>query len=444
MLTNLQDWMALFQARLTETFPDRVAFLGLQGSRSRGEEREDSDIDVVVVLDRLAPEDVRRYRAMLDALPERELVCGFLGGWEELSRWEPSDLFQLCHDTTPIIGSLEPLVAGLEPEDVARAVRIGACNVYHGCVHTLCHGRSGEHLRGLYKSAVFVLQALRFQQTGVYLRHAADLLPVMKGLNAQVLETAMRLRAGEPVDFEPMAERLFRWAQRMIALPWNRMETAHFTLYYADADEPLAQRLAGHVDRVFDSVSRTFSLAPAEEKFDFYLCPDVNAFMERTGKTRDTYETWMVGWAGYELRRLCVLSHRVVKDRPPEAMDQVVTHEIVHIAMDALRPGDACPLWLGEGVAALVAGQTRPTKSGPAPHIADWRDELSFAEGGGYDYAGVYVWFFIEKYGLDSFKRVYAGEEPDGAGLYFGFEEEAVAEWLKRARDGFTPWCPTA
>jgi hypothetical protein len=31
---------------------------------------------------------------MIDTLPNRELICGFLSGKDELINWEPSDLFQ--------------------------------------------------------------------------------------------------------------------------------------------------------------------------------------------------------------------------------------------------------------------------------------------------------------------------------------------------------------
>ena len=432
MLTDIQAWMRLFEARLRETFPERIVFLGLQGSRGRGEEAADSDIDVVVVLDRLEPEDIGCYRAMLDALPERALVCGFLSGWEELRRWEPSDLFQFCHDTTPIIGSLDGLIQGIMPEDVARAARIGACNIYHGCVHTMCHGRSEAHLKELFKSAAFVLRALHYRRTGVYLRRSAELLPLLDSLDAQVLETAMRLKSGAPVAFGPMSELLFRWAQGVIAPSWRQIETDHFTLFYDERDAALAEALRCRVDEDFQRVSRDFDLRAPEGKFAFYLCPDVPTFMERAGKTPDAYETWMVGNTDYEERRLCVLSPRAVTDRPPEAVEKVITHEIVHIAMDALCPGDACPLWLGEGVAALYAGQVYVRSEEACPLISEL--EQDFVGHGGYDCAGAYVWYLLERCGVERFKRIYAGEEPVSAALYPGFERDAAAAWLSRTR----------
>ena len=59
-----------------------------------------SDIDVVVILDELSVADIETYNAMLDTLPHRELICGFLSGQKEIMAWEPSDLFQFIHCLT--------------------------------------------------------------------------------------------------------------------------------------------------------------------------------------------------------------------------------------------------------------------------------------------------------------------------------------------------------
>ena len=67
-------------------------FIGLQGSYARGEATETSDIDVVFILDELRANDLKIYSDMLDALPNRELVCGFVSGKAELYGWESSDL----------------------------------------------------------------------------------------------------------------------------------------------------------------------------------------------------------------------------------------------------------------------------------------------------------------------------------------------------------------
>ena len=163
---DITNWLHSFQGKLHEVFDTRVWFVGLQGSYGRGEATETSDIDVVVILDKLTAQDIQAYNAMLDTLPNRDLICGFVSGKKELLNWEPSDLFQFYHDTTPIKGSLDELLSVIDKTAIARAIKIGACNIYHGCVHNMLHEKSEEILKGLYKAASFVVQAICFQETG--------------------------------------------------------------------------------------------------------------------------------------------------------------------------------------------------------------------------------------------------------------------------------------
>ena len=110
-MIDITVWMPNFLQTLNKTFGKRVWFVGLQGSYGRGEATETSDIDIVVILDELSAIDIQIYNSMLDTLPHRELICGFLSGKKEIMNWEPSDLFQFCHDTTPIQGSLDEVLA---------------------------------------------------------------------------------------------------------------------------------------------------------------------------------------------------------------------------------------------------------------------------------------------------------------------------------------------
>ena len=93
-MIDISLWMDAFLQALHTTFENRIWFAGLQGSHGRGEATETSDIDVVVILDRLDAADIRTYREMLNTLPRRELICGFLSGEEDLLHWSPADLFQ--------------------------------------------------------------------------------------------------------------------------------------------------------------------------------------------------------------------------------------------------------------------------------------------------------------------------------------------------------------
>ena len=213
---DISKWTEEFLKILYSRFGARIWFVGLQGSYGRGEATERSDIDMVVVLDEVTADDVKIYYTMLDALPNREQMCGFFSGKKELLNWEVSDLFQFYYDTTPILGSLDELLAVLDDAAINRAIKIGACNIYHGCVHNMLFDKSEEILKGLYKAASFVVQAIAFRKTGKYIRLQRDLLQAVSGDELEITKIFLTLKAGGVVKFEEMSELLMRWAQHWI------------------------------------------------------------------------------------------------------------------------------------------------------------------------------------------------------------------------------------
>ena len=216
-MVDITTWMNDFLQNLNHTFENRVWFVGLQGSFARGEATETSDIDVVVILDELSAMDIQTYNKMLNTLPHRELICGFLSGKDDIMNWEPSDLFQFCYDTTPIKGSLDEVLTVVDESAVNRAIKFGACNIFHGCVHNMLHEKSEDILRGLYKSASFVIQAIVFKQTGNYIKHQEELLQALSSNERGIIETFLNLKNGGTVDFNSMAETLFDWSKKWIA-----------------------------------------------------------------------------------------------------------------------------------------------------------------------------------------------------------------------------------
>lgn len=215
-MVEINAWMHDFLQKLNEAFGKRVWFVGLQGSYGRGEATQTSDIDAVVILDELSAMDIQTYNEMLNTLSHRELICGFISGKNEILNWEPSDLFQFYHDTTPIKGSLDELLAAIDETAVNRAIKIGSCNIFHGCVHNMLYEKSDDILRGLYKSASFVVQAIAFKQTGNYIKYQKDLLPVVFPDERVIVDTFLNMKKGEAVDFFPMSETLFVWAKKWI------------------------------------------------------------------------------------------------------------------------------------------------------------------------------------------------------------------------------------
>ncbi len=213
-MIDIKNWMNTFLDALNTTFSDRVWFVGIQGSYGRGEATETSDIDIVVILDELSAKDIQAYNNMLDTLPHRELICGFVSGKKEILNWEPSDLFQFYYDTTPIKGSLDELLSVIDESAVDRAIQIGVCNIYHGCVHNMLHEKSKDILKGLYKSASFVVQATAFKQTGNYIKHQKDLLGVVSSDEQAIVETFVNLKNGGMIDFDLMSGILFDWTKK--------------------------------------------------------------------------------------------------------------------------------------------------------------------------------------------------------------------------------------
>ncbi|MDE6758899.1 MAG: nucleotidyltransferase domain-containing protein [Clostridia bacterium] len=215
-MIDIKTWIKDFTEKVEQTFANRVWFIGVQGSYGRGEATETSDIDVVVIIDELQAKDLKTYSDMLDTLPNRDLICGFISGKAELLNWEASDLFQFYYDTTPIKGTLDLLLEKIDKQDVKRAIRIGACNIYHACVHNFVHEKSENILCSLYKSAVFVIQAVWFYETGKYIKSKAELQNAITPPSA-VLTTAQELKNGASVNFEEMSELLLNWSATVIA-----------------------------------------------------------------------------------------------------------------------------------------------------------------------------------------------------------------------------------
>ena len=80
----------------------------------------------------------------------------------------------------------------------------------------MLHEKSEEILKGLYKSASFVVQAICFKQTGTYIRHQKDLRQIVAPEEQVIVDTFLCLKSGGTIHFQEMSETLFIWAQNWI------------------------------------------------------------------------------------------------------------------------------------------------------------------------------------------------------------------------------------
>lgn len=215
-MIDVNSFLEKFLSLLNGAFGERLWFVGLQGSYARGEATENSDIDIVVILDELSAEDITAYGKLVAILAEKDLLCGFLSGKAELLSWDTAELFQFYYDTKPIVGSLDDLLFLIDDNSIDRAIKTGACTIYHSCVHNMLYEKSYDILKSLYKSAVFVIQAVYFRQTGDYISHIADLIQAVDKEKYDILNTFINLKNCITFNFMEKSQLLFKWSGRLI------------------------------------------------------------------------------------------------------------------------------------------------------------------------------------------------------------------------------------
>ncbi len=215
-MINYDLWIKEIMGKIMNCFGSRVHFVGIQGSYRRGEATEQSDIDLVFILDSLGMEDLAEYRAIVQSMPHAEKACGFVSGRAELLAWPKLDLFQFYHDTQPIYGSLNELLPFITRRDIRQSVSVQAANLYHAACHSYLFEDALQNLKGLYKSASFLLHAKVFLETGRYFDKKDALSTHLTGIDARILEKN-RCNCFSPSSLEADYRLLIEWASSLIA-----------------------------------------------------------------------------------------------------------------------------------------------------------------------------------------------------------------------------------
>lgn len=214
---DINAWLECFKTKLISLFDKRLRFFGLQGSYGRGEQTAGSDIDVVVIVDDMEHYDMLAYRNMIDTLDRSSMICGFVACTDDLCGWDKSDLLQLFLDTQPIIGSLDSFGIFFTKEDIRRAVKTGACNIYHACLHNFLHARNMEVLVDLFKSARFTVRMKYYCETGDYVASFCRLKDIVPDEDRQILICAASVADRCKSDcFDGYSLMLVDWADNII------------------------------------------------------------------------------------------------------------------------------------------------------------------------------------------------------------------------------------
>ena len=194
-------------------FGARLLYVGLQGSYMRGEANENSDIDVMMILDRLTVKDMDEYRKILNRIGYYEKSCGFICGRDEMARWNPLEVCQLLHTTKDIYGTLADHLPGASREDEIAYVKLSLVNLYHELCHRYIHTdreNSIRKLRGTCKGLFFLIQNLHFLESGTFAVTKQELKEQVSAEDRAVLETA---ELPDDYDFDAAFRAVFLWCQ---------------------------------------------------------------------------------------------------------------------------------------------------------------------------------------------------------------------------------------
>lgn len=185
-------WTEELKNKLLKIFENRLLFVGLQGSQRRGEATEESDIDVVVILDKLEINDLKEYKNILSNMIECEKFCGFISGKNEIQNWPSGEIFQFKNDTTAVYGTLEGMIPDISIEDIKNYVQTSFANLYHMAVHGFMYEMSADNLKQINKSLFFLLLGVYYIKTGIYYKSKQELKSALQGVEKEIFDVDLQ------------------------------------------------------------------------------------------------------------------------------------------------------------------------------------------------------------------------------------------------------------
>lgn len=205
--------------RMKQAFGERLLYVGLQGSYLRGEANEQSDIDIMVVLDGMTAQDLDNYRGIIEALPRPEKSCGFICGKDELAHWNPLEICHLLHTTKDYFGVLEKLVPPYSKGDIINFIKYSIGNLEHEICHRYVHTdkqNSAQKLPYTYRSVFLILQNLYYLKDGVFYPTKQTLMAHLDGEDRDIMTRMMSLSDKREFDFDAVFTQLLTWCQKTL------------------------------------------------------------------------------------------------------------------------------------------------------------------------------------------------------------------------------------
>ena len=217
MMFDLNRYLDDLMLNCQSAFGERLLYIGLQGSWLRGEAHENSDIDVMVILDRFSVQDMDAYRGILKGIGFYEKSCGFICGKDEMKRWNPLEVCQLRHTTQDLLGVLADYLPPATREDEINYVKLSLGNLYHELCHRYIHAdrdRNIARFRNTCKSVFYLIQNLHFLESGRFVISKKELKEAVAQEDRTILELA---ELPDDYDFDQAFSSLFGWCQKTFA-----------------------------------------------------------------------------------------------------------------------------------------------------------------------------------------------------------------------------------
>lgn len=230
MSLDVQSWLAVLTGKLKAEFGNRILLIGLQGSYFRGEATEDSDIDIIAVLDTLSVNDLKIYRSIIKTMDHSEKACGFLCGKEELTAWPKQDIFHLIYDSEALYGDWDSIITRPTDDDIRAGIRYEASAIYHAVCHRYLYCedlKAGvEKLKGEYKKSFFIMQEMVYLSNHQYIKTKQEMLSYFDKETRDILYTSIMWEHLKE-DRELRPELYFNWI-----IEWSSKVLKHFATYY--------------------------------------------------------------------------------------------------------------------------------------------------------------------------------------------------------------------
>lgn len=218
-MINIEKYTEDLITILTDSFGERLLYVGLQGSYLRKEANEKSDIDIMVIIDNMTIQDLNCYEKALLVVGDYEKSCGFICRKSEMANWNPLEVCQLIHTTKDLYGTLVNYVPSYALDDEKKYIKLSLNNLFHELCHSYLHAdfeTNRSRLPITYKAVFFILQNICFISTGTFFTTKQELIKHLKKEDKEVLELAIKLNESPEYDFDYALNLLFKWSQNAI------------------------------------------------------------------------------------------------------------------------------------------------------------------------------------------------------------------------------------